>query len=134
MMKKLIPLVAMLALAGPLWASAANTKVEERLQNAAEVLQEVMNAPDKGIPLEIVEHAKCIAVIPHQIKAGFVVAAKFGKGVATCRTEGRWRAKFWVMHEPGVSSPVCRSMERSCIPIRKPQKSCSASCFCPEKS
>src|SRR6202021_851062 len=95
MMKKLIPLVAMLALAGPLWASAANTKVEERLQNAAEVLQEVMNAPDKGIPLEIVEHAKCIAVIPHQIKAGFVVAAKFGKGVATCHTER------------GVSAPAC---------------------------
>src|ERR1700688_2536314 len=75
MMKKLILLVATLALAGPLWASAANTKVEERLQNAAEVLQEVMNAPDKGIPLEIVEHAKCIAVIPHQIKAGFVVSS-----------------------------------------------------------
>src|SRR5438270_13214299 len=92
MMKKLIPLVAMLALAGPLWASAGNTKVEERLQNAAEVLQEVMNAPDKEIPLEIVEHAKCIAVIPHQIKAGFVVAATFGKGVATCRTHGGWRA------------------------------------------
>ena len=86
-MKKLILLVAMLALAGRLWASAANTKVEEPLQNASEVLREVMNAPDKGIPLEIVEHAKCIAVIPHQIKAGFVVAAKFGKGVATCRTE-----------------------------------------------
>jgi lipid-binding SYLF domain-containing protein len=92
MMKKLTLLVAMLALAEPLWASAANTKVEERLQNAAEVLQEVMNAPDKGIPLEIVEHAKCIAVIPHQIKAGFVVAAKFGKGVATCRTERGWSA------------------------------------------
>src|SRR5258708_10608987 len=87
MMKKLILLVAMLALAGPLWSSAANTKGEERVQNAGEVLQEVMNAPDKGIPLEIVEHARCIAVIPHQIKAGFVVAAKFGKGVATCRTE-----------------------------------------------
>ena len=92
-MKKLILLVAMLALAGPLWASAANTKAEERLQNAAAVLQEVMNAPDKGIPLEIVEHAKCMAVIPHQIKAGFVVAAKFGKGVATCRTDKRgWSA------------------------------------------
>jgi SH3 domain-containing YSC84-like protein 1 len=92
MMNKLILLVAMLAFAAPLWASAANTKVEERLQNAGEVLQEVMNAPDKWIPLEIVEHAKCIAVIPHQIKAGFVVAAKFGKGVATCRTERGWSA------------------------------------------
>jgi lipid-binding SYLF domain-containing protein len=51
-----------------------------------------MNAPDKGIPLEIVEHAKCIAVIPNQIKAGFVVAAKFGKGVATCHTERGWSA------------------------------------------
>src|ERR1700722_11158994 len=92
MMKKLIPLVAMLALARLLWASAANTKGEERLQNAAELLQEVMNAPDKGIPLEIVEHAKCIAVIPHQIKAGFVVAAKFRKGVAACRTARGWSA------------------------------------------
>ncbi len=91
-MKKLILLVAMLAFAGPLGASAADTKVEDRLQNAGEVLQEVMNTPDKGIPMEIVEHAKCIAVIPHEIKAGFVVAAKFGKGVATCRTERGWSA------------------------------------------
>lgn len=91
-MKRLISLIAMLALTGILWAKATDTKVEERLQNAEEVLQEVMNAPDKGIPLEIVEHAKCIAVIPHQIKAGFVVAAKFGKGVATCRTERGWSA------------------------------------------
>jgi lipid-binding SYLF domain-containing protein len=92
MMKKLIPLVAMLALTGASWAREANTKVEERSQNAAEVFQEVVNTPDKAIPLEIVEHAKCIAVIPHQIKAGFVVAAKFGKGVATCRTERGWSA------------------------------------------
>ena len=91
-LKKLIPRVAMLAFAGAFWASTAQTKVEERLQNAAEVLQEVMNAPDKGIPREIVEHAKCIAVIPHHIKAGFVVGAKFGKGVATCHTEKGWSA------------------------------------------
>ena len=65
-----------------MWASAADTKVkvEDRLQNAVEVLQEVMNAPDKGIPLEIVEHAKCIAVIPHQIKAGFVGLRSSEKG------------------------------------------------------
>jgi lipid-binding SYLF domain-containing protein len=92
MMNKVITTVAMLALVGTLWASAAKTKVEERLQNAAEVLQEVMDAPDKGIPEEIVEHAKCIAVIPHQIKAGFVVGAKFGRGVATCRSEKGWSA------------------------------------------
>ena len=91
-MKKLIPLVAMLALTGASWAREANTKVEERSQNAAEVFQEVVNTPDKAIPLGIVEHAKCIAVIPHQIKAGFVVTAKFGKGVATCRTERGWSA------------------------------------------
>lgn len=77
---------ACVAWAGPL------QKVEERMQNASEVLQEIMNAPDKGIPEEVMEGAKCIAVIPHEIRAGFVFGARYGKGVATCRTGKGWSA------------------------------------------
>lgn len=46
-----------------------------------------MSAPDRGIPEEVLEHAKCIAVVPHMLKGGFVFGAENGRGVATCRTE-----------------------------------------------
>jgi lipid-binding SYLF domain-containing protein len=51
-----------------------------------------MSAPDKGIPEEVLDHAKCIAVVPHMLKAGFVIGAENGKGVATCRTATGWSA------------------------------------------
>ena len=69
------------------------SKADDRLQNAAQVLQQVMGTPDKGIPEEILKGAKCIAVVPHMLKAGFVFGAENGKGVATCRTpNGGWSA------------------------------------------
>ena len=56
------------------------------------VLHQIMAAPDKGIPEEVLEHAKCIAVVPHMIKGGFVFGAENGRGVATCRTANGWSA------------------------------------------
>jgi lipid-binding SYLF domain-containing protein len=55
-------------------------------------MQEIMAAPDKGIPEEVLDHAKCVAVIPHMIKGGFVFGAEHGRGVATCRTPNGWSA------------------------------------------
>lgn len=63
-----------------------------RMDAAATVLNEVMGAPDKGIPEEILESAKCVAVVPSMLKGGFVVGASYGKGVATCRTATGWSA------------------------------------------
>jgi hypothetical protein len=74
------------------WADTAREKVEDRLERATEVLQEMMNAPDKGIPEEVIKNAQCIAVVPHEIGTGFVVGARIGKGVATCRTASGWSA------------------------------------------
>ena len=51
-----------------------------------------MSAPDKGIPEEVLEHAKCVAVVPHMLKGGFVFGAENGRGVATCRTANGWSA------------------------------------------
>jgi SH3 domain-containing YSC84-like protein 1 len=68
-------------------------KADDRLQNAAQVLQQVMGTPDKGIPEEILKSAKCIAVVPHMLKGGFIFGAENGKGVATCRlANGGWSA------------------------------------------
>ncbi len=64
----------------------------KRVQSAATVLDEIMGTPDKGIPREILESAKCIAVVPSMIKGGFIIGARYGKGVATCRTSTGWSA------------------------------------------
>ena len=85
-------LVAILGMTTIAWAAQLAKNVQNRLDNAGRVLHEIMAAPDKGIPEEVLEHAKCIAVVPHMIKGGFVFGAENGKGVATCRTEHGWSA------------------------------------------
>ena len=77
------------------WATAKEDSVE-RLQNAGSVLREIMDAPDKGIPEEVLDGAKCIVVVPHLIKAGFIVGGKHGRGVASCRTANGWSAPAFV--------------------------------------
>ncbi len=91
-MKKLILLMLVVGLGILGWAKSPREDAVDRLNNSATVLQEIMGAPDKGIPAEVLDHAKCIAVVPRMIKGGFVVGAKHGKGVATCRTADGWSA------------------------------------------
>ncbi len=93
-MKKLLVLSAVLSLTTTLaWADSTLEAANDRLQHAGEVLHQVMAPPDKGIPEEVLDHAKCIAVVPHMIKGGFVFGAEGGRGVATCRTAGgKWSA------------------------------------------
>jgi len=63
-----------------------------RLQASATVLNEIMAAPDKGIPSDILSSAKCVAVVPSLLKGGFVVGGAHGRGMATCRTATGWSA------------------------------------------
>jgi SH3 domain-containing YSC84-like protein 1 len=91
--KKLIALAALFSLGVASVASAeTREEVQNRLDNAALVLHQIMGAPDKGIPEEVLDHAKCIAVVPHMIKGGLVFGAENGKGIATCRTADGWSA------------------------------------------
>ena len=92
MNKKLVVLTAMLGVATVGLADTKKEEAADRLDKAAEVLHQVMSAPDKGIPNEVMDHAKCVAVVPHMVKGGFVLGAEGGKGVATCRTEHGWSA------------------------------------------
>lgn len=92
-MKKLVALVALFCLGAATVAwSETREELQNRLDNAALVLHQIMNTPDKGIPEEVLEHAKCVAVVPHMIKGGFVFGAENGRGVATCRTANGWSA------------------------------------------
>jgi SH3 domain-containing YSC84-like protein 1 len=95
-MKKVMFLLATLSLGTLCWADSAREDATERLGNATTVLHEIMGMPDKGIPEEVLEHAKCVAVVPHMIKGGFVFGGKGGKGVATCRTANGWSAPAFI--------------------------------------
>ncbi|MBI1762375.1 MAG: lipid-binding SYLF domain-containing protein [Acidobacteria bacterium] len=59
---------------------------------AARVFNEIMGTPDKGIPVELLEHAECVAVFPSVLKAGFIIGGRGGRGVASCRTASGWSA------------------------------------------
>lgn len=92
---KALALVALLSLTSIGWADTDREATNDRLDHAGSVLREIMAAPDKGIPEEVLEHAKCIAVVPHMIKGGFVFGAQNGRGVATCRSANGWSAPMF---------------------------------------
>ncbi len=89
-MKKLMMLGALLSLST--FSFAETDATADRLAMAGTALHEIMAAPDKGIPEEVLDHAKCVAVVPHMVKGGFIFGAQGGRGVATCRTPDGWSA------------------------------------------
>jgi lipid-binding SYLF domain-containing protein len=90
MNKILISLVVLLSTTAALAGDRADDI--ERLRSGATVIKEIMSAPDAGVPDEIINNSKCIAVIPSMLKAAFGVGGAYGKGVASCRTEKGWSA------------------------------------------
>jgi len=68
------------------------TKAADRVQAAADVLNEIQAAPDAGIPQEVLGSAECVAVLPSMLKGGFIVGANYGRGLASCRTPKGWSA------------------------------------------
>jgi len=90
-------------LAAPLLAKTAKNETAERLDVSATVLTEVMSTPDKSIPIDLLEKAHCIAVIPGLKKGAFIVGAKYGKGFISCRNRANtgWSAPGAVRVEGG---------------------------------
>lgn len=79
---------------------AAN-EPQKRIEASAEVLTDIMSAKDKGIPEDLLEKAQCVGIIPSLKRAGFIVGAKYGKGVVVCRTDHGWSAPENVRIEGG---------------------------------
>jgi SH3 domain-containing YSC84-like protein 1 len=78
------------------FASSAREDSVARLQSSVDVIHAIMATPDKGIPEEVLNDAKCILVVPNMIKGGFVFGGKHGRGVASCRTAEGWSAPAFV--------------------------------------
>jgi lipid-binding SYLF domain-containing protein len=100
-MKKLLVLVVIASFSSAAWAAGDRDKIVDRVQGAATVLDEIMAAPDKGIPEEVIGSARCIGVVPSLLKGGFIVGAAYGKGAVTCRTEHGWSAPAFFRVEGG---------------------------------
>jgi len=63
-------------------------QLEKKSQIASNVLEEVMNIPDKTIPDDLLQRAVCVATIPDIIRVGFVLGARYGTGLVSCRVPG----------------------------------------------
>ena len=95
-MKHWITGITLLFVASAAFAASAREDSIERLQMATGVLTQIMDAPDKGIPEEVLDNAKCVLVVPHLVKGGFIIGGKHGRGVASCRTATGWSAPAFV--------------------------------------
>jgi SH3 domain-containing YSC84-like protein 1 len=98
-------LMAILLIASTAFAETKETrKQEDRLQDAGQVMSEVLNMPDT-IPHHVLDRTKCVVVIPSVRKAAFVVGASYGRGAMVCRTgedfTGPWGAPSMMALEGG---------------------------------
>jgi lipid-binding SYLF domain-containing protein len=103
-MKNLVRLTLLLSLCSLALAAddqAKASKATDRVQAAADVLNQIESAPDSGIPREILSKAECVAVVPSLLKGGFIVGAKYGRGLASCRTPKGWSAPAFFMTTGG---------------------------------
>ncbi|HEY4086925.1 MAG TPA: lipid-binding SYLF domain-containing protein [Bryobacteraceae bacterium] len=101
MFRTWITALAVSALIAP--AVFAATEADKRLDAAADLMTDMMNASDKGVPQDLLNRAECVVLVPGLKKAGFVIGAKYGRGFAVCRhTSGTgWTAPAAIRVEGG---------------------------------
>src|SRR6266849_9348033 len=63
---------------------------DHRLRTATTVLHEILAAPDKGIPEDLLAKAQCVMIVPGLKKGAFIVGGEYGRGFALCRSDGQW--------------------------------------------
>src|SRR5579863_9936989 len=109
-MKKLLLLTLLVSLCAFSFAAddqTRETKASDRVQAAADVLDDIQGAPDKGIPQEVLGSAECVAVVPSLLKGGFIIGGKYGRGLASCRTPKGWSAPaFFVVSGGSVGFQI----------------------------
>jgi len=101
MLKRILAVTILIAIASLTAVASDREDDANRTQKAAQVFKEIMNTPDQGIPSNLLESAKCIAIIPGDKKFAFVFGGSYGRGIATCRTEHGWSAPMFVAIDGG---------------------------------
>ncbi len=88
-------------IASLLFAAEPENGAQKRVTASAEVLSEILHAKDRGIPEDLLGKAQCVGIVPSLKRAGFIVGAKYGKGVVVCRTNRGWSAPATIRIEGG---------------------------------
>lgn len=94
-----------LSIATCMFAKESRNEVAQRLNEASVVFSEIMSAPDKGIPQDLLNDAHCVVIVPGLKKGAFIVGAQYGKGFISCRSKG----------DRGWSAPAAMRIEGGSI-------------------
>ncbi|MGH9357677.1 MAG: lipid-binding SYLF domain-containing protein [Candidatus Acidiferrales bacterium] len=104
-MRKRLLMVCMVILAGLSWSqqAQAQTKIDDRLERAALVMNAILQAPDNSIPQGLLDRAVCVGVIPSAKKLAFGLGATYGRGALVCRKNGNgtWGAPSMILLSGG---------------------------------
>ncbi len=96
-MKKTLALICLsFMLSSAAFAASSRESLQSRIDAAKAVVDEIMKAQDRSIPLDILEHATCVAVVPGMKKGAFIWGGQYGQGVVTCRTGQGWSAPVFI--------------------------------------
>jgi lipid-binding SYLF domain-containing protein len=96
-MKKTLALICLCFLLPSASFAASNREnLQIRIDQAKVVLDQIMSADDNSIPLNILEKATCVGVIPGMIKGALIWGGQYGQGVVTCRTGHGWSAPVFI--------------------------------------
>src|SRR5579872_3575180 len=101
MLKRILAVTILIVIASLTAVASDREDDVNRTQKAAQVFKEIMNIPDQGIPSNRLESAKCIAIIPGDVKFAFIFGGSYGRGLATCRTGRGWSAPMFVAIDSG---------------------------------
>jgi lipid-binding SYLF domain-containing protein len=96
MKKTLTALTLCFMLTPAVFAASSREDLQDRIDSAKVVLDQIMGAQDRTIPLNILRSATCVAVVPGMVKGAFVFGAQYGQGVVTCRTGHGWSAPVFI--------------------------------------
>ena len=77
-------------------AATSKDNLQSRIDSAKVVLDQIMAAKDRTVPIDILRSATCVAVVPSMVKGAFIVGAQYGQGVVTCRTGHGWSAPVFI--------------------------------------
>jgi lipid-binding SYLF domain-containing protein len=96
-MKKTLALICLsFMLTSAAYAASTRESLQSRMDAAKAVLDEIMKAQDRSIPLNILHHATCVAVVPGMVKGALIFGGQYGQGVVTCRTGHGWSAPVFI--------------------------------------
>jgi lipid-binding SYLF domain-containing protein len=95
-MKKLLTVVSLSLLLATSAVAATREELQARIDAAKTVIDQIMSAGDRSIPMDILQQATCVGVVPSLKKGAFIVGGQYGQGVVTCRTGHGWSAPVFI--------------------------------------